>query len=130
MTASYQHLTITKAPLQNDRRTRRVNIPRIRRGDLRQHGQMLLTQLQTLRPALAQVPGSADDGRYILKLNYSGTMNFSALIHHGVEFISQENKQVCVVFSDERGLATFAEHLASLGLDNTELTYKTDSGSA
>lgn len=124
MTANYQHLTIIKAPLQNDRRTRRVNMPRIRRGDLRQHGQMLLTQLQTLRPMLAQVPGSADDGRYILKLNYSGTMNFSALIHHGVEFISQENKQVCVVFSDEQGLATFAEHLASLGLDNTELTYK------
>ena len=111
MTANYQHLNISKAPLQNDRRTRRVNMPRIRRGDLRQHGQMLLNQLQTLRPMLTQVPGSADDGRYILKLNYSGTMNFSALIHHGVEFVSQENKQVCVVFSDEQGLATFAEHL-------------------
>ncbi|MGG6166410.1 S8 family peptidase [Pantoea allii] len=85
---------------------------------------MLLNQLQTLRPMLTQVPGSADHGRYILKLNYSGTMNFSALIHHGVEFVSQENKQVCVVFSDEQGLATFAEHLSSLGLDNTELTYK------
>ncbi|HBR1600098.1 S8 family peptidase [Klebsiella quasipneumoniae] len=124
MTANYQHLNIFKAPLQNDRRTRRVNMPRIRRGDLRQHGQMLLNQLQTLRPMLTQVPGSADDGRYILKLNYSGTMNFSALIHHGVEFVSQENKQVCVVFSDEQGLATFAEHLSSLGLGNTELTYK------
>ncbi|MDQ9199798.1 hypothetical protein QBS64_20105, partial [Cronobacter sakazakii] len=43
---------------------------------------------------------------------------------HGVEFVSQENKQVCVVFSDEQGLATFAEHLSSLGLGNTELTYK------
>lgn len=98
-------------------------MPRIPRGDLRQHGQRLLTQLQTLRPTLSQVPGSANDGRYILKLNYSGTMNFSALIHHGVEFISQENKQVCVVFSDEQGLSTFAEHLSSLGLD-TDLTYK------
>lgn len=124
MTANYQHLNISKAPLQNDRRTRRVNMPRIRRGDLRLHGQMLLNQLQTLRPMLTQVPGSAADGRYILKLNYSGTMNFSALIHHGVEFVSQENKQVCVVFSDEQGLATFAEHLSSLGLGNTELTYK------
>ncbi|EGE9794910.1 S8 family peptidase [Salmonella enterica] len=123
MTANYQHLTITKAPLQNDRRTRRINMPRIPRGDLRQHGQRLLTQLQTLRPTLSQVPGSANDGRYILKLNYSGTMNFLALIHHGVEFISQENKQVCVVFSDEQGLSTFAEHLSSLGLD-TDLTYK------
>lgn len=116
MTANYQHLTITKAPLQNDRRTRRVNMPRIRRGDLRQHGQMLLTQLHTLRPTLAQVPGSADDGRYILKLNYSGTMNFSALIHHGVEFISQEGKQVCIVFTNEQGLTTFETHLAQLGL--------------
>lgn len=67
---------------------------------------MLLTQLHTLRPTLAQVPGSADDGRYILKLNYSGTMNFSALIHHGVEFISQEGKQVCIVFTNEQGLTT------------------------
>lgn len=124
MTVNYQHLTIAKSPLQNDRRTRRVNMPRIRRGDLRQHGLMLLNQLQTLRSMQAQIPGSTDDGRYILKLNYSGTMNFSALIHHGVEFISQENKQVCVVFGDEQGLATFAEHLASLGLANAELTYK------
>ncbi|EFA9798682.1 S8 family peptidase [Escherichia coli] len=124
MTANYQHLTITKAPLQNDRRTRRVNMPRIRRGDLRQHGQMLLTQLHTLRPTLAQVPGSADDGRYILKLNYSGTMNFSALIHHGVEFISQEGKQVCIVFTNEQGLTTFETHLAQLGLPRTDLTYR------
>lgn len=124
MTANYQHLTITKAPLQNDRRTRRVNMPRIRRGDLRQHGQMLLTQLRTLRPTLAQAPDSADDRRYILKLNYSGTMNFSALIHHGVEFISQENKQVCIVFTNEQGLATFEKHLAQLGLPHTGLTYR------
>lgn len=35
--ANYQHLNISKAPLQNERRTRRVNMPRIHRGDLRQH---------------------------------------------------------------------------------------------
>ncbi|MGK3640492.1 hypothetical protein ACSLPG_31340, partial [Escherichia coli] len=42
-----------------------------------------------------------------------------ALIHHGVEFISQEGKQVCIVFTNEQGLTTFETHLAQIAPANT-----------
>ncbi|EKF73271.1 serine protease [Alcanivorax hongdengensis A-11-3] len=49
-------------------------------------------------------------------------MSFDKLGVHGVEFISQEDNQVCVVFTSEQGLAIFSDHLAKLGIDDNEIT--------
>lgn len=87
------------------------------------HGQKLKDYLhQATLQARQQI--TSEPGKYILKLNYLGSLDFDHLIKHGVEFISQEGQNACVVFSDEKGLAIFEEHLSKLGLDDTDITYK------
>ncbi len=51
-------------------------------------------------------------------------MTFENLQKHGLEFISQEGKQVCVVFATEAGLAMFQDHLNKLGVLGQNVTYK------
>lgn len=122
MPGNYRHLAIEREPLENDRRTRRTNLPRPDRGDMRAHGQRLFEGLGgAIRQARAQ---AVVEGGYVLKLTYTGLLDFSHLNRHGVEFISQEGQGMCVVFSDEQGLAMFANHLQRLGIDDAELTYK------
>ena len=43
---------------------------------------------------------------------------------HGLEFVSHEGKELCVVFATEEGLAKFQEHLNKLGVSGESLTYK------
>ncbi|GGO84160.1 serine protease [Marinobacterium nitratireducens] len=123
MPESYQHLRIEREPLRNDRRTKKIKLPRLERANMRAHGQHLLSGLDRAVQQAKQQVSTATEG-YVLKLKYSGNLDFTHLIKHGVEFISQEDRQLCVVFGDEKGLATFAEHLQRLGLDDAELTYK------
>lgn len=119
----FEHLRIEREPLENDRRTRRTNIPRHPRGDLGGHGQKLTNDLtQAFR--FAQQQQTSRPGNFVLKLRYVGHLDISHLHRHGIEFVSQEDNQICVVFADEIGLAMFADHLQRLGLDNAELTYK------
>ncbi|MCK4508891.1 MAG: hypothetical protein KAU27_10130, partial [Desulfuromonadales bacterium] len=123
MPDSYRHLVIERELLRNNRRTRKMNIPHPNRGDLRTHGQMLFGNLdKTIQQARQEV--AADPDNYVLKLNYTGALDFDHLHKHGVEFVSQEGQQMCVAFGSERGLAVFADHLQRLGLDDAELTYK------
>ena len=123
MPDSFQHLVIEREPLQNDRRTRRINLPHPDRSNLWTHSQGLIGNLnrtvQNVRKQITTRPGN-----YVLKLRYSGHLDFAHLNRHGVEFISQEDKDLCVVFTDEQGLSVFAEHLNRLGLEDTELSYK------
>ena len=51
-------------------------------------------------------------------------MTFENLIKHGLDFISQEDKQICVVFATEAGLAMFQDHLNKLGVAGQTLTYQ------
>lgn len=43
--ADFEHLRIEREPLENDRRTRKINMPRHPRGDLGGHGQKLTNDL-------------------------------------------------------------------------------------
>lgn len=123
MTEQYQHLSIAKESLQNPRRTRQFNIPRTQRADLRLHGQVLSEQLRSIKQlATPQIPGKENDGRYILKLQYTGMLDIAHLDRHGIEFVSQEDKTICIAFADERGIALFEEHLSQLG--NNHITYQ------
>ncbi|HIE8535554.1 TPA: S8 family peptidase [Klebsiella variicola subsp. variicola] len=123
MTEQYQHLSIAKESLQNPRRTRQFNIPRTQRADLRLHGQVLSEQLRSIKQlATPQIPGKDNDGRYILKLQYTGMLDIAHLDRHGIEFVSQEDKTICIAFADERGIALFEEHLSQLG--NNHITYQ------
>lgn len=124
MSGSYQHLTINKEPIKNDRRTRQMKIPRPERADIRAHGQYLSNSLANTIEYVRQSTPDPSLGSYFLKLNYVGALDFKNLSKHGVEFISQEDQQMCVVFADEKGLAIFADHLQKLGLDEADLTYK------
>jgi len=123
MAEQYKHLQIKKEKLENDRRTRKFNIPSIRRGDLADHGQRLNNFLKSAVVSAKKQISSSDD-RFVLKLSYVGMLDFKNLDKHGVEFISQEDGNVCVVFSSEAGLTQFADHLARLGVDDADLTYK------
>lgn len=123
MPDSFEHLIIEREPLQNDRRTRRINLPHTVRSNLWAHGQGLIENLnraaQSVRQQITTKPGN-----YVLKLRYSGHLDFTHLYKHGVEFISQEEKNLFVAFADEQGLSVFAEHLSRLGLEGAELSYK------
>tara|TARA_R110001583_G_scaffold87573_1_gene228290 strand:+ start:1329 stop:3725 length:2397 start_codon:yes stop_codon:yes gene_type:complete len=123
MAGSYEHLKITPEQLRNNRRTQPARIPRQQHADIRAHGQRLSEGLNTaVRQASSQAT-SATPG-CILKLSFVGALDFENLQKHGVEFISQEDKQLCVAFADERGIEIFSDHLQKLGLDGTDLTYK------
>ncbi|CBJ80553.1 putative serine protease [Xenorhabdus bovienii str. Jollieti] len=123
MTEQYKHLSIAKESLQNPRRTRQFNIPRTPRADLRLHGSMLSEQLRGITQlATPQIPGKDNDGRYMLKLQYTGMLDIAHLDRHGIEFVSQEDKTICIAFADERGIALFEEHLSQLG--HGHITYQ------
>lgn len=121
--AGYEHLRMERELLENERRTRKINIPRNPRGDLRGHGQKLANDL-TQSFTLAQSQHTSRPGNFTLKIRYTGLLDITHLSKHGIEFISQEENQLCVVFVDEAGMAVFSDHLQRLGLDDTELTYK------
>lgn len=67
---------------------------------------------------------SAASSPFVLKIRYDGAMTFENLIKHGLDFISQEDKQICVVFATEAGLAMFQDHLNKLGVAGQTLTYQ------
>ncbi len=121
--ADFEHLRIEREPFENDRRTSQRKIPKIPRGDLQSHGQRLSDEL-TRSLQFARQQQTARPGNFVLKVRYIGLIDITHLRKHGVEFVSQEDNQLCVVFADETGLAVFAEHLQRLGLDHADLTYK------
>lgn len=124
MAGVYEHLRIEKEQLINDRRKIDRKIPPVTRSNPRAHGQYLGEALVAATERARNQPG-AEDGRIILKLNYSGNLDFSKINKHGVEFISQEDRTVCVVFASEQGLAEFADHLSKLGAAHDgELSYR------
>ena len=123
MPSSYKHLVFTKEPLSNDRRTHKISIPKPDRTDIRAHGQQLNGYFQAARAAAKQQIASYD-GSYVLKIKYDGVIGFENLVAHGVEFISQEDSKLCIVFADEQGMAVFTEHLTRLGLNDADITYK------
>ena len=122
MAEDREHLQINKEPLHNPRRSGQP--PRfIKRGDLVKHGRKLADSLASASATVKQQQ-SARPGHYLLKLKYEETLSFQHLPAHGIEFVSQEDKQVCVVFTSEQGLATFADHVQRLGLDDQNITHK------
>ncbi len=122
MTNDFEHLRIDKEPFSNPRRSGRK--PRFaKRSDLVGHGQRLSDALAAVTQTIKQQISSRPDS-YVLKLKYEDTLSFNDLIAHGVEFISQEDSHLCVVFTTEQGLATFADHLARLGLNDSDITRK------
>lgn len=123
MAELYKHLRIQKEKLVNDRRTRQFKIPSIKRTDLAGHGQRLGNLLAgAILEARGQNASSND--RFVLKLQYVGMLDIQHLEKHGVEFLSQEGNDICIVFASEAGLSQFADHLSRLGVDDDEITYK------
>ncbi|MCA8137821.1 S8 family peptidase [Burkholderia cepacia] len=123
MSEKYQHLQIEKEPLINERRTRQYKIPKTPRGDLAAHGQRLGTELTgALRAARKESASNAN--RFVLKLHYTGIVDFKNIHKHGIEFVSHEDNHVFIAFANEQGLSEFAEHLSRLGLEDADLSYR------
>lgn len=125
MAGVYEHIRIEKEPLINDRRTKNPSaFGGVTRPNPATHGQYLGTSLSEAAK-IAKAQQGTEDGSLVLKLSYSGSLDLGKLNKHGVEFISQEDKTVCIVFASEQGLAEFADHLARLGLpEGQDLSYK------
>ena len=120
---TYKHLTIDREYLNNRRRTK--NPPRFKKqDDLRGHGQKLNAYFATAEAEARMQLRSAASSPFVLKIRYDGAMTFENLIKHGLDFISQEDKQICVVFATEAGLAMFQDHLNKLGVAGQTLTYQ------
>jgi hypothetical protein len=100
--ATYKHLSIARAVLDNSRRTK--NPPHfVTREDRRGHGQKLNGYFATAEGQAKKQIGSSANSPYVLKLQYDGALTFAHLSSHGLEFVSQEGKQLCVVFATEGG---------------------------
>ncbi len=125
MAGVYEHIRIEKELLINDRRTKKPSaFGGVSRPNPAAHGQFLGAALSEAAQVAKAQPG-AEDGNLVLKLSYSGSLDLSKLNKHGVEFVSQEDKTVCIVFTSEQGLAEFADHLARLGLpEGHDLSYQ------
>jgi len=125
MPGIYEHLRIEKEPLINNRRTKKTGFGgNVQRENPQAHGQHLNKALTRAAEVARKQPG-AEDGSFVLKLNYTGSLDFSNLSKHGVQFLSQEDQAVCIVFTSEQGLAEFADHLLKLGVpEGDELTYR------
>lgn len=121
--ATYKHLTINREQLNNARRTRKAPPPR-KLDDLRGHGQKLNAYFANAKAEVQKQNSSKDGATYILKISYDGALNFNHLNIHGLEFVSHEGRELCVVFATEEGLAKFQEHLNKLGVSGESLTYK------
>jgi len=119
---SYAHLRMSRQELQNTRRKQGPPSNFTKKDNLRQHGQWLGEALSS-SAAEAREQHRSRPNFFVLKLNYSGFLSFESLQKHGVHFISAEDDQVCVVFSNKAGLEKFAEHLQKLGLEGVSLSY-------
>jgi len=119
----YEHLRIERELLQNDRRTRKITLPSVNRENIGEH-------VVTLQHSLSQAVSNARQqltsrpGNFVLKLKYTGHLDVAHIERHGVQFLSHEDKEICVVFTTESGLAIFEDHINRLGLEDEELTYK------
>ncbi|HGM5149704.1 TPA: peptidase S8, partial [Pseudomonas aeruginosa] len=120
--ATYKHLSITREHLDNPRRTKQPPFF-VTRADPRGHGQKLNAYFATAAGQARSQIGSTETSPFVLKLKYEGALTFAKLSVHGLEFISQEDKQLCVVFATEAGLAQFVDHLNKLGVLDAVLTY-------
>ncbi len=121
MSGEYRHLVIARELLTNPRRTIKRNPPRPKR-DPKAHATALQDSLtKTIQHAKARQTGTA--GRYIFKVQYDGSLDFANLKKHGIEFVSQEGREMCVAFGTEEGLDRFADHLKTLGLEES-VTHK------
>lgn len=123
MPEDYKHLVIEREDLRNDRRSDGRRPQFTRRNDLPSHAERLSTDLMTARQ-ISREQIASQEGDYVLKLKYSGSLSFKDLEKHGVEFISHEEKEVCIAFSNEDGLERFNNHLEKLRINDTDLTYK------
>ncbi|MGJ3494946.1 S8 family peptidase [Piscirickettsia salmonis] len=123
MSDSYPHLRIKKENRENPRRTKSMGFSSNKPDNIYAHGQKLNAYF-TKAKKIAEQQLSSIEGEYVLKLCYEGPLKFESLQAHGVEFISQEDRDVCIVFTDNEGLAKFSDHLERLGVNDSDITYK------
>ncbi len=108
----HPHLLLRREEVVNPRRSSARNVPKIAPDDVRGHARKLLEQLAENE----QLPSEEGyDPRRLLKLTVSpGTPIAELEGIRGLKVISQEDREVVVMFADERGLNEFRHRLDQL----------------
>jgi hypothetical protein len=111
MIDNLRHLDLPRSQPVTPRRTRGGGGQRPKPADPAAHATGLLVGLQATEEAAAQ--GEAGfDPRLLLKLRVEGIEPEDLEAIGGVQAVSQEGKQVVVLFADQQGLAEFRHRLA------------------
>lgn len=118
----YKHLRIDRALIENPRRPRTFNIQPIKRLDKQIHGKKLRASLDSAITR-SKENKATETNINILKIKYDRFIDFTNLSKHGITFLSQELGELCVVYSNDEGLAQFAKNLEIFS-NNGDLYYK------
>jgi len=112
----FEHLPFSREAPLTDRHRRQDRRARYSPADPKAFGRQLGTRLERAKQRFEQERPVGFDDRLLFKIELHEGEQLPDLsqIHHGVEFVSQEGKQVVLAFLDADGLAEVERRLASL----------------
>lgn len=114
----YEHLPFSRETPLTERHRRQDKRPRYRPADPQAFGRQLGDKLQRAKQHSEQEQAPGFDDRLLLKIELHEGEQLPDLEQiPGVEFVSQEDKQVVLAFLDADGLAEVERRLASLARD-------------
>ena len=114
----YEHLPFSRETPLTERHRRQDRRPRYRPTDPQTFGRQLGDKLKKARQTVEQEQTPGFDDRLLLKIELHEGEQLPDLEQiPGVEFVSQEDKQVVLTFLDADGLAEVERRLASLAQD-------------
>lgn len=114
----YEHLPFSRETPLTERHRRQNRRPRYKPADPQAFGRQLGDKLEQAKQRFEHEQAPGFDDRLLLKIELHEGEQLPDLEQiPGVEFVSQENKQVVLAFLDADGLAEVERRLASLARD-------------
>lgn len=129
--SDYQHLRLGREIIVNERHPR-SGFQSKKIEDPKAHGERLQQYFENAKLHEFNQDIGGYDERKILKISLSDGQNIAPQFNQipGIEILSQEDKLVVLIFSDESGLAEFERRIVALATDGTvvrkELLYLID----
>lgn len=115
MSGVYEHISLSKETIIRDRRSHSVPPPKFK-GNSKQHSRLLTGQLKKAKESaiLEETPGF--DHRLLLKLSVRDSFDpalFESI--QGINVVSQENKEIVLLFATDEAMSVFEKRLATYG---------------
>jgi hypothetical protein len=116
MPGVYEHIHFQRETAIRDRRANKFPPPKFT-GDPSDHAKFLSDQLNTIRQKIADEEETPRyDDRLLLKLNVREGYDPAAFESiEGIQILSQENKEIVLLFTTETALAVFEKRLSTFG---------------